>query len=173
MTDFSLTFLIKLHDGQSAIVDEADRHIVSSRKWYAMKSGDKLYAAFVENVNGKSKTTYMHRLIQGAGEGQCVDHKNGNSLDNRRSNLRIATESQNMQNVGITKANTSGYKGVHWHSAASKWHARIRVDGKRLHLGLFDAAEDAHAAYSAAAQKHHGKFANTDLRISRLEKEIL
>ena len=112
----------------------------------------------------------MHRLIQGAPRGQAVDHKNGDSLDNRRSNLRPASHAQNMQNVGITKANTSGYKGVNWNSDASKWHARIRVNGKRLHLGLFDAAEDAHAAYVAAAEMHHGEFVNAGHRISRIEK---
>jgi hypothetical protein len=170
MTEFPDTFAVVLHDGQSAIVDEADRHVVSGVSWSAIRSGNKTYAAHVDRINGKSVTTYMHRLIKGAATGQPVDHKNGDSLDNRRLNLRAATHAQNMQNVGITKANTSGYKGVNWNSAAGKWHARIRVSGKRFHLGLFETAEDAHAAYTAAALKYHGEFANTENRISRIEK---
>ena len=172
MTDFPASFHVELSNGQVAVVDEADRHIVSGRKWSAVKSGEKTYAAHVDRANGKSRTTYMHRLIQGVRAGQSVDHKNGDSLDNRRSNLRVASQTQNMQNVGVTKSNTSGYKGVNWNMAASKWHARIRVDGKRLHLGLFESAEDAHAAYVAAAKKYHGEFANTDQRFSRIEKAI-
>ena len=168
---FPKTFFVELHDGQRAIVDQEDWHIVSIRKWSAIKSANKTYAAHVERINGKIKTTYMHRLIHGSKPGESVDHKNGDSLDNRRANLRTATRAQNMQNVGVTKANSSGYKGVNWNVATSKWHARISLNGKRLHLGLFDSAEDAHAAYVAASQRLHGDFSNTGAIISQLEKD--
>lgn len=106
----------------------------------------------------------MHRVIMESmlerklKKGEWVDHINGDGLDNRRENLRLATPSQNMQNVGKRSHNTSGYKGVS--SCGSRWRATIRVNGKQKHLGVFATPELAHAAYCESADKLHGDFAN-------------
>ena len=84
--------------------------------------------------------------------GYMTDHVNGNRADNRLANLRHATFSQNAANRKAPTTNTSCFKGVCFHQRIGKWQ-------KRHHLGYFDTAEAAHAAYCAAAQKYHGRFA--------------
>jgi hypothetical protein len=84
-----------------------------------------------------------------------VDHKNGNRLDNRIRNLRVVNHAGNMQNQGKRRNNKSGYKGVAWFKATSKWHAQIYANGKKHHLGFFDNVEDAAEAYALAAAKYH------------------
>jgi hypothetical protein len=82
--------------------------------------------------------------------------------DNRWANLRMATRAQNKANTRPCAANTSGVKGVHWHKSAHKWRARIKVNGKRRHLGFFCTPESAAAAYAAAAEKYFGEFSRTE-----------
>lgn len=102
----------------------------------------------------------MHGQIKGVSpDKRQPDHENGVTLDNRRNNLRFATSSQNAMNRRKTSANSSGYKGVHWHKGHQKWCAQIKVNGKSIHLGYFDTPEEAHAAYCEAATRLHGDFA--------------
>lgn len=89
-----------------------------------------------------------------------LDHINGDKTDNRIENLRKATRADNNRNQPKRKNNTSGYKGVSWNKKYGKWVAYIGIDWKRRHLGYFETAEAAHAAYSAAANELHGSFAN-------------
>lgn len=103
---------------------------------------------------------YMaHRLawfyVYGAWPNGDLDHINGDKLDNRIANLREATRKQNMQNVRQHKHNTSGVKGVAWHSQRNKWRAYIFVDYKQIHLGLFDTKEAAAAARMNAEEIYH------------------
>lgn len=113
----------------------------------------------------KNKTVWMHRVIlerllgRELVKGEYVDHKNGDGLDNRRANLRLATNSQNQLNQRRNSANTSGYKGVGWHRARKGFRARIKFQGKRLELGIFKTAEEAHEAYKQAALRYAGEFA--------------
>jgi hypothetical protein len=109
--------------------------------------------------NGRWSAARMHREIFGACDGQLVDHVDGDGLNNRRSNLRIATRAENNRNAAVRKDNTSGFKGVHWHKGDGRWQAQIRVAGKRIRLGAFDTPEAAHAAYCEAAARYHGAFA--------------
>jgi hypothetical protein len=88
-----------------------------------------------------------------------IDHINGNPSDNRISNLRLATQSQNLCNRGKQRNNTSGYKGVSWEKASQKWQAHIKRNGRQVNLGRFDTPDEAHAAYVAAAEKLHEDFA--------------
>jgi hypothetical protein len=88
-----------------------------------------------------------------------IDHVNHDRADNQWSNLREATHSQNLGNQGAYKNNRSGYKGVTWQKRDRKWQAQIQVGGKSHHLGHYDTAEAAHAAYCRAAIKHFGQFA--------------
>lgn len=89
---------------------------------------------------------------------QWLDHINGDPLDNRVENLRLATQRQNAKNRRVQKSSTVGVKGVERH-VSGKWRARITSDGKCHHLGLFETMEEARDAYNAAAQKLHGEFA--------------
>jgi hypothetical protein len=101
----------------------------------------------------------MHRFIMGDPIGIEVDHKkHGDTLNNRRSNLRLATKSQNGCNRGKQRNNTSGHKGVCWDSAKGKWRAEIKAGGKKFHLGRFRDKAEAAEAYKNAATKLHGEF---------------
>jgi hypothetical protein len=124
-----------------------------------------------KNGNGYLKITvnqikyYAHRLawlyVTGNWPMLTVDHKNGVGIDNCWSNLRLASHSENGMNKAAKKIYRNGTirKGVYFHKQASKWAAQIAKDGKVSYLGLFGSAEDAHAAYVAAAGKLHGEFA--------------
>lgn len=90
-----------------------------------------------------------------------IDHINGNSHDNRPSNLRLCTPSQNLSNRGKQRNNTSGYKGVSPNGQTGKWRVRINVNKKHLELGIFDSLTDAASAYANAAMRYHGEFART------------
>lgn len=111
-------------------------------------------------VDGKSYRA--HRIIFLMHRGYLpdqIDHIDGNGLNNDIENLRAATSSQNNQNKGAPKNNTSGFKGVSLHKQTKKWVATISHGGKLHYLGLFDTPEAAHQAYTAAATKLHKEFA--------------
>lgn len=88
-----------------------------------------------------------------------VEHRDVDSTNNRISNLRLATRSQNNGNVPARARNKSGYKGVHWGKSHGKWVAMIQFQHKHKNLGLFDRIEDAAAAYQTAARELFGEFA--------------
>ena len=162
-TDKSI-HLIPLTQGQNAIVDAADYAWLSQWHWFAhwAPHTKSFYAKRnSELVNGKRYAIMMHRQILGlAREDEHEgDHKNGNTLDYRRSNLRIATVLQNQHNRRMPSRNTSGYKGIYWQASHRKWHARILIKGVRKSLGYFDTKEAAYAAYCIAAPIYHGEFA--------------
>jgi hypothetical protein len=91
--------------------------------------------------------------------GLQVDHINGNTLDNRKFNLRICTAAENTKNTKLKSSNTSGYKGVAWHTGTNKWRAYIVLDNRQKHLGLFKTKEEAALSYNEAALKYHKSFA--------------
>ena len=93
-----------------------------------------------------------------------IDHKDGKGTNNRFSNLRAATASENMHNSRLRCDNTSGYKGVYYNKARGRWMGRIKVSGKIHYLGYFDTVEEARSAYQAAAEKHFGEFARSESR---------
>jgi hypothetical protein len=102
----------------------------------------------------------MHRLILGAQNGDLVDHKDRNGLNNRRNNLRLCTSSQNSMNViRKYKGKTSVFRGVHFHKAANKWIAKVYAGRVAHHLGSFVNEVDAAIAYDHAAKRLHGEFA--------------
>lgn len=156
---------VPLPGGLVAIVDLVDAHLVDGYNWYYTPGRKTNYAQRQEWLgNGRRRSIYMHRLVLGNPDGMVVDHIDGNGLNNRRSNLRIATQNQNKRNSALFASNTSGLKGVSWHKKSLKWRAQIGHNNKKIHLGSFDAKEDAHAAYCEAAIKYHGEFWNPGTR---------
>jgi len=153
---------IPLTQGQVALIDDEDFELISKFKWRAVWNPHtkSFYAkAHIRKPDGKDTTLRMHRLIMNAQPGQQVDHVHHLTLDNRKSELRICTNSENLMNRGAQENNTSGYKGVSWNKRDRKWHAQIWVNGKRKHLGYFSTPEDGYAAYCKAAHDLHGQFA--------------
>lgn len=100
-------------------------------------------------------------LYYGEWPDKTVDHINGNRSDNRITNLRLATISENGYNRKTPQNNTSGFKGVSFHRGL--WQAQISVSGKNKFLGRFASREEAAAAYGKSALQYHGEFANLDL----------
>lgn len=144
---------IKLTKGQVAIVDDEDYELVSQCRWYAAWSVGG-YTWYAKN----SHEGPMHRFILKPPDGLLVDHKDRNGLNNRRSNLRVATTSQNAANSRLPRTNTSGYRGVHF--KYGRWQVQIRVLGRFISgLGSYDNPQDAARAYDRAARLHFGEFA--------------
>lgn len=157
--------LIPLTQGHHAIVDDEDFEEVNQHKWCINKDRSRtIYAARPIKIKMKWILCYMHRQILKAKSGQYVDHRNHDGLDNRKSNIRICTNAQNNHNRKPQPGYSSPYKGASWDRSTRKWRARIRVQGKELHLGLFVNELDAALVYDAAARKHFGEFAYTNFK---------
>lgn len=153
---------ITLTKGQVALVDDEDYEFLSQWKWHAKPDRDTFYAA--RNAQDLTKrsgraTLRMHQAIMDAPSSMEVDHRNGDGLDNRKSNLRIATHGANQQNRSSTSANRSGFKGVSWFPPQARWRATIQADGVWRLLGYFTDPIDAARAYNDAALDLHGEFA--------------
>lgn len=112
-------------------------------------------------IDGKQYRSHRLAFLYMTGQWPSleVDHINGARSDNSWLNLREATRIQNGQNRGISKGNTTGYKGVSFISTTGTYQAHIRVNGKGIYLGRYKTAEEAAAVYQQAAQKYFGDFA--------------
>ena len=150
---------IPLTQGYIAIIDIDDYPRFTRRKYQALDIDGRIVAARTIKINGKYTSVYLHQEILPEKDGYVTDHKNRIPLDNRKKNLRYATSGQNSFNIGVTKRNTSGYKGVSYHAKGKKWRAVIRYEGRLIHLGLFSKKEDAAHAYDRAALLYFGEFA--------------
>jgi hypothetical protein len=151
--------------GRMAFVDDEDYDLVVRFKWYVDEhhrrgrdSGP--YAIANTYRDARHTSIFMHNLIMGT---VGVDHRNHDGLDNQRHNLRVATPSQNLGNQRPQTGRSSKYKGVYWNGPRQKWHARIKIHGKQINLGLYVCEEDAARAYDAAALLHFGEFAYVNL----------
>lgn len=151
---------ISLTKGYEAAIDAADVPLVEGFDWLALPRGGSAYA--YRTTHSPRKTIYLHRLLVAASSDLHVDHIDGNRLNNRRGNLRLATRHQNMQNQKLATHNTSGLKGAGWSKSKGKFRSRIVAFGKEYHLGFYNSAEEAHAAYARASAKLHGAFGRVE-----------
>ena len=130
------------------------------KKMSGKKAGSDCNGYLLIRIN--RKLYRAHRLawlyVYGIIPATDLDHINCAKKDNRISNLRECSKSENKYNAGIMRSNVSGFKGVSWFKRDEKWKAEIRIDGKKKHLGYFDTAELASEAYMAKAKEVHGKF---------------
>ena len=149
---------IKLTRGKVALVDDKDYVSFSSFRWRASETKSGFYAVRQIYISKyKTKPCFLHRLILGEPEGLIVDHINGDSLDNRRKNLRTCTHQQNIANRKISKNNTTGFKGVV--RDRKGFRAEIKVWGKKIHLGSYKNPIDAAHSYDLASKKYFKNFA--------------
>lgn len=139
------------------LIDVTALSVVAARRWHLTSQG--YVATRVSRV--PARELFMHRLIMSAPTGIQVDHINRRRLDNRRCNLRFASQSQQSANSGIWRTNRSGYRGVSWDAQQSRWVARIRCarSNRSLNLGRFTDPVEAAAAYDTAAFELFGEFA--------------
>lgn len=132
-------------------------------KWYFAKRSKSGYAVR-KGPRPAQELIYMHKQVaKRKGLHGEIDHRNKIKLDNRRPNLRPATDTQNKGNCELRSTNKSGYRGVYWYAQTGRWCSQIKVNYKHKHLGFFPptrAGKTAAArAYNKAARKHFGKFA--------------
>lgn len=152
---------IPLTRGLFALVDDEDFAEISRHKWHALSNGrpgacSRFVAARVITRNRKRCTLLMHRVIASPADGQEVDHRNRDPLDNRRTNLRLASRNQNVWNRA-SESNHNGFRGVHRHR--QKYRAEICAFGSVYRSKSFAYPEDAARAYDQLATLHHGTFA--------------
>ncbi len=153
---------IEVGEGLYALVDCEDYYRYGHLKWSVAGKDGKFYAIRgVRTSQREIKIQSLHREIMNAKGKKLIDHRNGDSLDDRRTNLRRASRSQNSSNKKITKSKraTSKYRGVSYFPRTGRWWSRIKCRGKSIHLGYFKSEIDAARAYDAAAKKYHKDFA--------------
>ena len=155
------TMLLQLTQNKWAVIDEQDWEKVKDHTWHTEIARKTFYAT--TSINGRS--VRMHRLIMDPGKGEIVDHRDGNGLNNRRSNLRVCNNSQNLRNRGLPASNKTGFKGVYKPKDRKKYTAQIKTDSKSLYLGSFSDPVDAAKAYDAAARAIFGEFAMTNKKL--------
>lgn len=135
------------HNGEEFYVDKEDVDLVKQYTWF-------INQGYVINRDG----ILLHRLLTNAPSDKDIDHINHNKLDNRRCNLRIVYDYENLWNQKISKNNTSGATGVYFRKDTNKWFARIRVNGKEIYLGNFNTFEESLKARKEAEEKYFGEY---------------
>lgn len=147
---------LELTKGQVTLVDDDDLPLLLQYRWQAKLRRNGMYYACT-SIDGR--TVYIMDVLLSVPHGMMADHINRDTLDNRRSNLRIVTPAKNAWNRNAMRGTASGYKGVSWNVDAKQWSARITVRGRREHLGYYDDASEAAYAYDNAARIYYGEFA--------------
>ena len=156
---------IKTRDGLDILVDNEDYEALIKNMW--CKLGP-VYAGYRVSSNGICKRVWMHRFIWESHNGNIpkgyeIDHVDGNPLNNRLENLRLATRTQNNINSCKRKNCSCKYKGVSWNKYHKKWEAYINIDKKRIKLGYFTSQYKAARAYDEKAVEVYGEFARVNL----------
>lgn len=154
-----MTKQIPLTQGKFSTVSDDDYERVVQHKWCVISNGENHFYAVRGTSDGRRQT--LAAFVLGSQQGTIVDHIDGNTLNNERPNLRVATDAENSHNTQKrrTPGLTSQYKGVCWNAYKRKWAAAIQANYKRLILGYFDSEVDAAKAYDVEARKQFGEFA--------------
>lgn len=148
--------LIPLTQGKVAIVDSEDFDRLMQWNWVASFSPKT--KTFYATTRVEQRTIQMHRFIKGLGVGpNKVDHRDGDTLNNRKINLRTCTDAENLRNQKLRRTNKSGFKGVSWNRG--KWAATIMVNYKSIGLGRYTSPKEAANAYDQAAKRYFKDFA--------------
>lgn len=166
ITDEGAHMRCTVSSGRWFIFDKEDYDIVNSQRWFITAGG---YVTTGRGTEGQM----LARLLLNAPDDLKVNHINGIFWDNRRENLRLADHQQCSATGKMKKSNKSGFKGVHRHKTNGNYVACISPHGRSIHLGVFDTAEEAAAAYDVAAVEYFGEFADTNERRLRREAELL
>jgi len=145
--------ILKITQNKQVIIDEKFEYL-SGYKWHLSA---KRYASRRDKKTGKMVS--MHREIMKAKDNECVDHINGNGLDNRIKNLRLCTHQENIRNKKMPSHNTSGYKGVTWDKQMKKWRVQVKHSKTNSYVGLFNNIIEASNAYDKRAREVFGEFA--------------
>ncbi len=160
--------LVQLTKGFFAIIDACYADPIGKFNWFenSCTSKYKHYASTNHDpiLGREDVSTSLHRYVaflHGMDISGLVDHRDGNGLDCRFSNLRPATKATNAWNRGIDSNNTSGVKGVHFEAFTGRWRAEIWVNKKHLRLGRFASKEQAATVIARARREFHGEFANS------------
>jgi hypothetical protein len=138
----------KLNEKARALIDVDDVSKVKDIKW-----------CFDRYVRSTTIHSTLHRFLLNITDKNPIDHINGNTLDNRKSNLRVCTTSQNAMNQKLSTRNKSGYKGIFWDKHRNKWRVTIVINGQQTGLGRFNTLEEAIQARKEAVEKYYGEFA--------------
>ncbi len=151
----------KCEEVAETIFDLKYKSEIEKYKWHLQKG---YVATDWFDENDKHVQMCLHQAIiqisgQEVPEGYEIDHKDTIKLNNLEENLRVCTRYQNQHNRTKQRNNTSGYKGITWQEQSKKWRAQIRVNNKKIFLGLFEKDLDAAQAYNNAALQYHGEFA--------------
>jgi len=151
---------IPLTQGKIALVDGEDYERVNQYKWQVAKRKNCWYAIhdFKKHMKDKTDAVLMHRFILSSKKGEEIDHINNNGLDNRKSNLRKVSHSQNMMNQRKTHG-TSKYKGVSWITEKKKWDVRLQYNKKQIRMGYFIDEIEAAKCYDNLAKAIFGEYA--------------
>lgn len=145
-----------------AKIDDCDFEMISKYKWLTVRSFGCSYASTSKKIffNGKLRHVRMHRIILNCSDGEIVDHKDGDGLNNQRQNIRKCTCLENSRNKDNRKKKSRiSFKGVGWHKATKKFRAYINISYRHLSLGYYENEYDAARAYNEAAIKYFGEFA--------------
>lgn len=159
-----LTVEIPLTKGYVAIVDAVDADLTNYQWHVALPDGRPYAVCSPRVINANCPYVYMHRVILSRKLGcllrrsELADHRDGNGLNNSRSNVRLATTWDNSRNIGLQRNNTSGYTGVSFDKQSGKWRASITVNYKSICLGYFADIADAVACRKKAEIMHFGEF---------------
>lgn len=154
-----MTKEIQLANGKVCLVDDGDYKMLSMYGWYAKENSNTTYVYTQLHKNKTRRTVHIHQMLLLPPDGYVVDHINGNGLDNRRSNLRLCTQSQNRMNSKKSNRNNAGIKGVGWSKDNNKWYAYITFEKVMRNLGHYINKDEAINARKQAEEKYYKEYA--------------
>lgn len=148
---------VQLTQGFVTVVNLEDLKRIANYRWFAVVTKDQPYV--VSRQKGR-----LHRFLTKAPIGFVVDHINGDTLDNRRCNLRICSQAENVRNSSVRKTSKTGYKGVSYRKDTGKYRVRIYKNYRCFNFGHFDTLDEAVNCYNLNVQGLHGPFAKLNDR---------